>query len=165
MVPEGSKFKSHLIPVLYHFLSQLLSCRSGWLKAQVQLSSLYLDWLFVQLENCSFKSVVIYRDCLEGLFYNLCYITSYNPKIWLDQDKRLAPKHLKSKGITGNPKGGSITVQLTSCFTGLESAVWQLTIFAFICKTGWSQQVKQEVNSTVILYSLGISLMIWWRPN
>jgi hypothetical protein len=35
----------------------------------------------------------------------------------------------------GNTKGGSITVPLTSCLTGLESAVWQLTIFVFICKT------------------------------
>jgi len=32
----------------------------------------------------------------------------------------------------GNTKGGSITVPLTSCSTGLESAVWQLTIFVFI---------------------------------
>jgi hypothetical protein len=35
----------------------------------------------------------------------------------------------------GNTKGGSITVQLTSCLTGLETAVWLLTIFVFICKT------------------------------
>jgi hypothetical protein len=36
----------------------------------------------------------------------------------------------------GNSKGGSITVPLTSCLTGLESAVSQLTIFAFIFKAG-----------------------------
>ncbi len=36
----------------------------------------------------------------------------------------------------GNTEGGSITVLLTSCLTGLESAVCQLTIFVFICKTG-----------------------------
>jgi hypothetical protein len=35
----------------------------------------------------------------------------------------------------GNTKGGSITLPLTSCLTGLESAVRQLTIFVFICKT------------------------------
>jgi hypothetical protein len=35
----------------------------------------------------------------------------------------------------GNTKGGSITVLLTSCLTGLESAVWLLTVFVFICKT------------------------------
>jgi len=31
----------------------------------------------------------------------------------------------------GNTKGGSITVPLTSCLTGLESAVLLLTIFCF----------------------------------
>ncbi len=51
----------------------------------------------------------------------------------------------------GNTKGGSITVLLTSCLTGLESAVWQLTFFVFICKTDYSKPVKQEVNCTVIL--------------
>ncbi len=30
-----------------------------------------------------------------------------------------------------NTKGGSITVPLTSCLTGLELAVWQLTMFCF----------------------------------
>ncbi len=34
-----------------------------------------------------------------------------------------------------NTKGGSIAVPLTSCLTGLELAVWLLTIFGFICKT------------------------------
>ncbi len=35
------------------------------------------------------------------------------------------------QGIT---KGGSITVPLTSCLTGLESAVWQLAIFVLFAK-------------------------------
>ncbi len=35
----------------------------------------------------------------------------------------------------GNTKGGSITVLLTSCLIGFESAAWQLTIYIFICKT------------------------------
>ncbi len=42
--------------------------------------------------------------------------------------------HRKKVGA-GNTKGGSITVLLTSCFTGLESAQCLLTIFVFICKT------------------------------
>ncbi len=50
----------------------------------------------------------------------------------------------------GNTKGGSITVPLTSCLTGLESVVRQLTIFVFICKTDLSKPVKREVNGTVI---------------
>jgi hypothetical protein len=36
---------------------------------------------------------------------------------------------------SGNTKGGSVTVPLASCLTGLELAVWQLTILVFICKT------------------------------
>jgi hypothetical protein len=35
----------------------------------------------------------------------------------------------------GNTKGEGITVPLTSCLTGLVSAVWQLTIFVYISKT------------------------------
>jgi hypothetical protein len=56
-----------------------------------------------------------------------------------------------AKVCLGNTKGGSITLPLTSCLTGLESAVRLLTIFVFICKTDQTKPVKQEVNSTVIL--------------
>ncbi len=35
----------------------------------------------------------------------------------------------------GSTKGGSITLLLTSCLTGLESTVWQLMILVFIYKT------------------------------
>ncbi len=50
---------------------------------------------------------------------------------------------------SGNTKGGSITVLMTSCLTGLESVVGQLTIF--FCKTDQFKPVKQEINGTVIL--------------
>ncbi len=40
----------------------------------------------------------------------------------------------------GNTKGGRFTVPLTSCLTGLESAVWQQTIFVFICKKSYLHQ-------------------------
>jgi hypothetical protein len=56
----------------------------------------------------------------------------------------------------GNTKGRSISVPLTSCLTGLESALRKLTIFVFICKTDLSKPVKQEVNGTVILPPLVI---------
>jgi hypothetical protein len=55
------------------------------------------------------------------------------------------------KLFAGNTKGESIAVPLTSCLTGLESAVRQLTFIVFICKTDSSKPVKQEVNGTVIL--------------
>ncbi len=80
--------------------------------------------------------------------------------------------------VPGNTKGGSITVPLTSCLTGLESAVWQLTIFVFICKTDLSKPVKLEINGTVILPPLVFpgctisltlgrvepSCILWFRP-
>ncbi len=50
--------------------------------------------------------------------------------------KNRSPQTEKSwLAFTGNTKGESITVPLTSCLTILESAVCQLTIFVFICKT------------------------------
>ncbi len=46
--------------------------------------------------------------------------------------------------------GGSITVQLTSCLTGLEQSVAIKTEIVS-CHTADSKPVKQEVNGTVIL--------------
>ncbi len=50
-------------------------------------------------------------------------------------------KVLFCKLVAGNTKGG-ITIPLTSCLTGLESAVWQLTFSVFISKTDYSKPVK-----------------------
>ncbi len=51
----------------------------------------------------------------------------------------------------GNTKGGSITVLLTSCLTGLDWFVFQIKT-KFVCShTADSKPVKQEVNGTVIL--------------
>jgi hypothetical protein len=47
----------------------------------------------------------------------------------------LYPHTIQLSHSAGNTKGGSITVPLTSCLTGLESAIRQLTMFVFICKT------------------------------
>jgi hypothetical protein len=51
----------------------------------------------------------------------------------------------------GNTKGGSITVLLTSCLTGLDESVWQIKAKIVISHTADFKQVKQEVNGTVIL--------------
>jgi hypothetical protein len=53
--------------------------------------------------------------------------------------------------ITGNTKGGSITVPLTSCLTGLDWSVLQIKTKIVSCLTADSKPVKQEVNCTVIL--------------
>ncbi len=50
----------------------------------------------------------------------------------------------------GNTKGGSITVPLTSCLTGLDLSVLQIKKIV-CCHTADSKPVKQEVKSTVIL--------------
>ena len=57
---------------------------------------------------------------------------------------------------TGNTKGGSITVPLTSCLTGLDLSVLQIRTIIVSCHTADSKPVKQEVNGTVILPPLEI---------
>ncbi len=51
----------------------------------------------------------------------------------------------------GNTKGGSITVLMTSCLTGLDKSVLQIKTKNVSCHTADSKPVKQEVNCTVIL--------------
>jgi hypothetical protein len=53
--------------------------------------------------------------------------------------------------ISGNTKGGSITVPLTSCLTCLDQPVLQIETKIVSCHTADSKPVKQEVNCTVIL--------------
>ncbi len=60
-------------------------------------------------------------------------------------------KHSSFFVLTGNTKGGSITVQLTSCLTGLDLSVLQIKTKIVSCYTAFSKRVKQEVNGTVIL--------------
>ncbi len=50
----------------------------------------------------------------------------------------------------GNTKGGSITVPLTSCLTGLDYTVLQIKTKIVCSHTADSKPVKQEVNGTVI---------------
>jgi hypothetical protein len=52
----------------------------------------------------------------------------------------------KTSVTAGNTNGGSITVQLTSCLTGL-----QIKAKIVSSHTADSKPVKQEVNGTVIL--------------
>jgi hypothetical protein len=58
-------------------------------------------------------------------------------------------RYLKVKA--GNTKGGSITVPLTSCLTGLDWSVLQIKTKIVNCHTPDSKPVKQEVNGTMIL--------------
>jgi len=51
----------------------------------------------------------------------------------------------------GDTEGESISVQLTSCLTGLDYSVWKIKTKIFSCHTADSKPVKQEVNGTMIL--------------
>jgi hypothetical protein len=51
----------------------------------------------------------------------------------------------------GNAKGGSITVTLTSCLTGLDESVLQIKIKIVSCYSADSKSVKQEVYGTMIV--------------
>ncbi len=51
----------------------------------------------------------------------------------------------------GNTKGGSFTVPLTSCLTGLDYSVLQIKTKIVSCHTADSKPVKQNLNGTVIL--------------
>jgi len=51
----------------------------------------------------------------------------------------------------GKTKGGSITVPLTSCLTGLDKSVSQIKTKNVSCRTADSKPVKQVVNGTGIL--------------
>ncbi len=60
----------------------------------------------------------------------------------------------------GNTKGGSITVMLTSCFTGLDWSVLQIKTKIVSCHTADSKLVKQEVNGTGILPPFSIPWLV-----
>ncbi len=53
--------------------------------------------------------------------------------------------------MAGNTKGGSITVPLTSCLTGLNWSVLQIKTKIVGSHMADFKPVKQEVNGTVIL--------------
>ncbi len=52
---------------------------------------------------------------------------------------------------SGYNNGGSITVPLNSCLTGLDYPVLQIKTKIVNCHTAYSKPVKQEANGTVIL--------------
>ncbi len=63
---------------------------------------------------------------------------------------RLVLKCLSATVYAGNTKGGSITVPLTSCLTGLDLTVLQIKTKIVSCHATDSKPVKQEINGRVI---------------
>ncbi len=63
----------------------------------------------------------------------------------------MGPVGASGMASPGNTTGGSITVPLTSCLTGLDYSVLQIKTKIVSWHTANSKPVKQEVNGTVIL--------------
>ncbi len=71
---------------------------------------------------------------------------------WLHKwSKFLSPLYHANNRLVRDTKGGSITVPLTSCLTGLDQPVLQIKTKIGSCHTADCIPFKQEVNSTVIL--------------
>ncbi len=66
---------------------------------------------------------------------------------------------------SGNTKGGSIIVPLTSCLNVLDWFVLQIKTNIFSCHTTYSKPVKQEVNGIVIILPLVFPDVTWWQAN
>ncbi len=78
--------------------------------------------------------------------------TVYFKNIWQPCTlHQIRTKASTTKPLPGNTKGGSFTVPLTSCSTGLDYSVLQIKTTISSCHTADSKPVKQEVNGTVIL--------------
>jgi hypothetical protein len=95
------------------------------------------------LRVCSTRPEKVARDKQYSLLQKLI---DYEQKSFI-----ILGQYCLSMAYTGNTKGGSITVLLTSCLTGLESSILQIKTKFVSCHIADSKPVKQEVNGTVIL--------------
>jgi hypothetical protein len=99
-------------------------------------------WHFIIISNNNEYKRIVWDEMSLGQLYDVqTWIKISNhplAKLIMTTNIRYLQKLLKMPSLlawAGSTKGGSITVPLTSCLTGLESAAWQVTIFVFICKT------------------------------
>ncbi len=65
----------------------------------------------------------------------------------------------------GNTKGGSITLSLTSCLTGLDKSVLQIKTKIVSCHRADSKPAKQELNRTVIPRPIVFPDATFLQPN
>ncbi len=97
---------------------------------------------------------------LSVVFLLLCWVSlcriSWRPSMtmcsWVKRWGGVMLRAFMSRRVRiGNTKGGSITVPLASCLTGLDKPVLHIKTKIVSCHTADSKPVKQEVNSIVIL--------------
>jgi hypothetical protein len=112
------------LPVFLHFHLYFLMSSFPYICLSVCLSFCMSAYLYVCLSVCLPICMSAYLYVCLSVCLPICMF-AYHP-IYLSVNQLVSP---------GNTKGGSITAPLTSCLTGLESAVWQLTNFVFNCKT------------------------------
>ncbi len=70
-------------------------------------------------------------------------LLSHHPKV--KGSSQPAAAGTRRKKMTGNTKGGSITVPLTSCLTGLESTVMTTDNFFFAKQTNPNQSNRRSM--------------------
>ncbi len=89
------------------------------IKAREKIRTEFYNFFHVHLTKFKNNQILLNKISHRFLLPTICWVKETH---W-------------GKLYTGTTKGGSITVPLTSCLTSLESAVWLLTIFVFICKS------------------------------
>jgi len=126
--------------VKFHVQTILMSVRSNKPLLGVlwkhNLCLFFSHFFFMLLIMCSMKTAMLKEFCLQmsSVISLYCWLWSKSLKLKFIATTDYLLIFSLIVGV-GNTKGGSITVPLTSCLTGLKSAVWPLTIFVFICKT------------------------------
>jgi hypothetical protein len=78
----------------------------------------------------------------------------------LQTNEKIPREIFRKNVIPGNTEGGSITVQLTSCLIGLESAVWLLTIF-FAQQANPNQSNRRSMVQWYIPFSIPGHTLTW----
>jgi hypothetical protein len=115
--------------------------------------TIYLSKFIIHSKIVSFlcyKNLLIaYMQRRKKPYWQNTYVSC----LWVLCVKALS-EHLGKIVAAGNTKGRSITVQLTSCLTGLDWSVLQIKTKIVSSLTADSKPVKQEVNGTVILSPL-----------
>jgi len=113
------------------------TCRllnKGFVVGQLSVGLMFFDRKTVNRHHHLISAWLNSCRSRVGMF-QLIFHRRFNQSLRLQHSKGSQDKAVGRITKPGNTKEGSITVLLTSCLTGLESAVWQLIIFVFICKT------------------------------
>jgi hypothetical protein len=103
------------------------------------LRPLSIKVLYIEIFRCKLECLLLRDVSIPSIIFGWC-LGVHSSSLWWK---------------AGNTKGGSITVPLTSCLTGLELAVWQLTIFVLLTKqTNPNQSTGGQMYSDTSPFSI-----------